>query len=130
MKGLYHNMRALVIFLLLLAALPALAIEDINQPDQKVDITEHLTKGRRAIVFFYSRSDKTANRIQVRLAQFDNEDDDWDILRVRLRKLNSPVAKQHGITQVPAFILYNEDGQVMSRGNEAFSTVLNMLESP
>ncbi len=121
-------MRALVLFLALLLVLPAGAWEDINQPDEKVDIAKHLNKGRRAMVFFYSRSDKTANRIMVRLAEFDQEDDDWDILRVRINRLGSPVTKQHGITQVPAFILYDEEGQVTARGNEAFSQVLNLIE--
>ena len=124
-----RNWVMLFLALFLVASLPALAWEDINKPDKRVDIQKHLREGRKSIVFFYSRSDKTANRIQVELADFDQKDDEWDIYRVRLKRLNSPVARQHGIKNVPAFILYDEHGQEMARGRAAFSTVLEMLEA-
>lgn len=124
-------MKNLLCIFLLVAALfaPALAIEDINKPGEPCNPRAHFVEGKKTMVFYYARWDKTANRLQVELADFDKTDDDWTILRVNVKNLNSKVAKQHGIKNVPVFELYDEKGQLMAQGTTAYSEVLKMLES-
>lgn len=118
-----------VALLLCMLLAPALALEDINEPGKKTSVKQHFEEGKKTMVFFYARWDKTANRLQVELDRFDQVDEEWKILRVRLKTLKDPVAGQYAISQVPAFLLYDEKGNLMAQGATAYSEVLKMLEA-
>ncbi len=117
-----------VLLLILVMLTPVFSVEDVNRPGETVKISKHFQEGQKTMVFYHARWDKTSNRLNVELIEFDKTDQDWIILRVHVKNLKDAVSREHGLKNVPAFKLYDEKGRLMAQGATAYSEVLNLLE--
>lgn len=116
--------------LLLTLGAPGWAFPFINKDGQRVDIASQLPKDQETVVFFHAPWSKTSSRYQVELSGWEKKQSKVAILGVQVKALDSPVAKQYKITEVPAFYVYNKKGELTHQGQDALNEVLKMMKEP
>lgn len=117
-----------VMFVVLLLSSSALAQQSpINRDGARVKIASHLVEDKTNIVFFHAPWSKTSSRYLVELGKKASSLDDVAIIRVDVGTLKSPVAKQYKLTSVPAFLIYDGDGELKMQGQEAQNEVVKLL---
>lgn len=112
----------------MLLALPALSVKDLNQSGERVDIRAHLVPEKINIVEFVTSWDRAAARLHVQLAEYEKKDPDVVVLRVQVKNLQSPVAKQYSLDRIPYYRIYDEKGELMAEGDAAFKEIIKRLE--
>lgn len=124
-------MRAIGAATLLLAlALPGQAFPFLNQDGKSVSVTDHLPAQKETVVFFHAPWSKTSSRYQVELNAWEKQQSKIAVLGVQVKALDSPVAKQYGVTEVPFFQIYNKKGELTHQGQSALSEVLKLMKEP
>ncbi|MFA5506237.1 MAG: hypothetical protein WC423_12455 [Vulcanimicrobiota bacterium] len=104
---------------------PGLAAPDLNEPGERVSLSKHLVADKVNVVFFYARWNKTSMRYKEKLEEWKG-DKDTVLHVVNVKALNSPVAKQFKLTEVPAFEIYDEEGRLKMKGQSALNEVVRM----
>jgi thiol-disulfide isomerase/thioredoxin len=117
-----HWMAILAVTLFSLAA-PSLA--DLGEPGARVDMSTHLVADKTNVVLFYAQWNKTSMRYKEKLEEW-KPDKDTALHFINLKSLKSPVAKQYKITSVPAFLIYDEEGQLKMKDQSALNEVVKM----
>lgn len=100
----------------------------INKDGQRVEIADHLPEEQATVVFFHAPWSKTSGRYQTELAAWEKKQSKVAILGVQVKSLNSAVAKQYSIKEVPSFYIYNEKGELTHQGQPALNEVLKMMK--
>lgn len=113
-----------------LLATPSLAFPFLNRDGATVNLSSHLPADQQSVVFFHAPWSKTSARYQVELAEWEKRQSKVAILGVQVKKLDSPVAKQYSITEVPAFLIYDKNGKLTHSGQAALSELLKMMKEP
>lgn len=122
--------RLLCLLLLGMLGLPGWAFPFINQDGQRVEITSRLPADQQTVVFFHAPWSKTSARYQVELTSWEKKQPRVAVLGVQVKNLDSPVARQYGIKEVPWFFIYNDKGELTHQGQEALNEVLKMMKEP
>ena len=120
----------LLILLLVLLTTPAVwAAPDLNTPGERVNISSHLVADKTNVVLFYARWNKTSMRYKEKLESW-KPDKDTVVHFVDVKAMTSPVAKQFKVTELPAFEIYDEKGNLKMQGQSALNEVVKrkMLE--
>lgn len=107
---------------------PTWAFPYINADGKKVEVAPNLEPRKPAVVFFHAPWSKTSSRYQVELESWEAKQTDYTVLGVQVKNLTSPVAKQYGVTSVPWFVIYDEEGQISSCGQPALQEVLKLMK--
>jgi hypothetical protein len=115
---------------LVTTSLPAQAFPFINKDGQRVEIAEKLPVGQDAVVFFHAPWSKTSGRYQAELSAWEKRQSKVAVLGVQVKSLESPVARQYSISEVPWFFVYNEKGELTHQGQAALAEVLKMMKQP
>lgn len=116
--------------LLLLLSSPGGAFPFINQDGKRVTVTDHLPVQQQTVVFFHAPWSKTSSRYQVELSSWEKRQTKTAILGVQVKALDSPVAKQYGVSEVPYFMIYNKKGELTHQGQSALGELLKMMKEP
>ncbi|MBM3463300.1 MAG: thioredoxin family protein [Armatimonadetes bacterium] len=105
-----------------------------DNPGQRVKITNFLAPGKTSVFAFVSDYCSDCTRLKPMLKQLTQQRSDVVVLKVNVNRpgvrvidYNSPVALQYGARDLPYFIIYNRDGALVSQGDAAYQTVMNML---
>jgi len=126
----------MMIFFLLggLAALPAQAgvVEgNRGKGGQPIDIKQFIKPGQTTIIDFYSQFCPPCMKLAPILASVAAKRPNTTVVKLDINRPNvqgidfdSPLSKQQGLTFVPFILIYNEQGQVQAKGQEAINKVL------
>ena len=124
--GLSGRVPMLLTFLLVLLVAPmALAAPDLNTPGERVNLSSHLVADKTNVVFFYARWNKTSMRYKEKLESW-KPDKDTVVHFVDVKAMTSPVAKQFKVSELPAFEIYDEEGNLKMKGQSALNEVVKM----
>lgn len=115
----------LILLLVLLTTSLAWAAPDLNTPGERVNISSHLVADKTNVVFFYARWNKTSMRYKEKLESW-KPDKDTVVHFVDVKAMTSPVAKQFKITELPAFEIYDDQGELKMKGQSALNEVVRM----
>lgn len=113
----------------LLFAMPASALPFLNKPGKRVDVVGNLPKDQPTIVFYHAPWSKTSARYFEDLSTLEKAQSQTAIVGVDIRSMDSAVAKQHSITEVPWFEIYNEKHELVKNGQAALQQILEMTKS-
>ncbi len=132
---------------LLLAALLSLAllssgawageIADANagHTGQALSVKSLLVKGKTTVIDFYSPYCPPCMRLAPIMARLAEKRPDLALVKVNINRLefvgidwSSPLAQQYQIRQVPYFMIFSPQGQLLSQGKDAVGTVQRWLQ--
>jgi thiol-disulfide isomerase/thioredoxin len=132
---------------LLLAALLSLAllssgawageIADANagHAGQALNVKSLLVKGKTTVIDFYSPYCPPCMRLAPIMAQLADKRPDLALVKVNINRMefvgidwSSPLAQQYQIRQVPYFMIFSPQGQLLSQGKDAVGTVQRWLQ--
>jgi thiol-disulfide isomerase/thioredoxin len=112
----------------------AAAGADVN-PGETLDIKSLLVKGKTTVIDFYSPFCPPCVRLAPLMAKLAKKRADLAIKKVDINRpgvngidWRSPVAQQYQIRQVPYFMIFNPQGQLVSQGSGATETVGGWLK--
>ena len=113
------------------------AVADANpgNPGQTLDVKSLLVKGKTTLIDFYSPFCPPCVRLAPIMAQLAEKRPDLAIKKVNINRpgvngidWRSPLAQQYQIRQVPYFMIFNPQGQLVAQGREAVETVGGWLQ--
>jgi thiol-disulfide isomerase/thioredoxin len=132
---------------LLLAALLSLAllssgawageIADANagHAGQALNVKSLLVKGKTTVIDFYSPYCPPCMRLAPIMARLAEKRPDLALVKVNINRMefvgidwSSPLAQQYQIRQVPYFMIFSPQGQLLSQGKDAVGTVQRWLQ--
>ncbi|MBI4863093.1 MAG: thioredoxin family protein [Candidatus Riflebacteria bacterium] len=100
----------------------------------RVNISDHVVRGKVTIFDFYSEYCPPCRRIAGPLEKLVNGNPKLLLRKVDLNRpgvkgidWRSPVARQYGISGVPYFIMFDEQGKVTHKGDEAMELLIKWL---
>ena len=106
-----------------------------NNPGETLDVKSVLVKGKTTVIDFYSPFCPPCVRLAPIMAKLANKRPDLAIKKVNINQpgvngidWRSPLAQQYQIRQVPFFMIFNPQGQLVSQGREATETVGGWLQ--
>lgn len=103
-------------------------IRDINRPGEAVDVESHLVPGKHNVVCFWATWCPWSQKAQPKLRKLCTERPEFVCRRVDIDNFESPVAGQYGITRVPAYRIYDGNGELVASGQEAFDRMKELFE--
>lgn len=112
-----------------LLALPASALPFVNKDGQRVELSSHLVAGKDTVVFFHAPWSKASGRYLAELTTWSQKQLDTAVIGVQVKALDSPVARQYQVTEVPFFLIYDGEGQLTHRGTGALSELLQRMKA-
>lgn len=132
---------------LLLAALLSLAllssgawageIADANagHAGQVLNVKSLLVKGKTTVIDFYSPYCPPCMRLAPIMARLAEKRPDLALVKVNINRMefvgidwSSPLAQQYQIRQVPYFMIFSPQGQLLSQGKDGVGTVQRWLQ--
>jgi thiol-disulfide isomerase/thioredoxin len=106
-----------------------------NNPGQTLDVKSLLVKGKTTLIDFYSPFCPPCVRLAPLMAKLAKKRPDLAIKKVKINRprvngidWRSPLAQQYQIRQVPFFMIFNPQGQLVAQGREAVETVGGWLQ--
>ena len=106
-----------------------------NNPGQTLEINTLLVKGKTTVIDFYSPFCPPCVRLAPIMAKLAKKRPDLAIIKVNINRpgvngidWRSPLAQQYQIRQVPFFMIFNPQGQLVAQGRDAFETVGRWLK--
>jgi thioredoxin 1 len=106
-----------------------------NDPGQTLEVKSLLVKGKTTLIDFYSPFCPPCVRLAPLMAKLAKKRPDLAIKKVNINRpgvngidWRSPLAQQYQIRQVPFFMIFNPQGQLVSQGREAVETVGGWLQ--
>ena len=118
-----RNFVMLLALAMLWVVVPATA--DLAEPGERVNLSAHLVEDKTNVVFFYAQWNKTSMRYKEKLESWQ-PDKDTVLHIINVKSLKSPVAKQFKIGSLPAFLIYDEEGQLKMKDQAALNEVVKM----
>jgi biopolymer transport protein ExbD len=107
-----------------------------GNPGSEVYIEEFIQGDQRSIFYFHSSFSPQCLKYAPWLDQLDKQRDDIVVFRIEVNRpgisvpdLNSPVAVQFGLKQVPYFVIYNANGEETHAGQDAVQWVQQVIKS-
>ena len=112
-----------------------LAEANHGNPGQALDVNSLIVKGKTTLIDFYSPFCPPCVRLAPIMAKLAKKRPDLAIKKVNINRpgvngidWRSPVAQQHQIRQVPFFMIFDPQGQLVAQGREAAETVGGWLK--
>ena len=108
------------------------AVPEANSgnPGQTLDVKSLLVKGKTTLIYFHSPFCPPCVRLAPLLAQLAAKRPDLAVKKVNINRpgiqgidWRSPLAQQYKIRQVPYFMIFNPQGQLVAQGREAVEPV-------
>ena len=106
-----------------------------NNPGQNLDVKSLLVKGKTTLIDFYSPFCPPCVRLAPLMAKLAKKRPDLAIKKVDINRKGvngidwrSPLAQQYQIRQVPYFMIFNPQGQLVAQGREATEKVGGWLQ--
>ncbi len=104
-------------------------------PARRSDVKSLLVKGKTTLIDFYSPYCPPCMRLAPIMAQLAEKRPDLALVKVNINRLevvgidwSSPLAQQYQIRQVPYFMIFSPQGQLLSQGQDAVGTVQRWLQ--
>jgi len=107
---------------------PLSALPELNKNGERVEVESRLVEGKVNVIFFHAPWSKTSSRYMVELDEWQKSQDETVVWQVNVPSLKSPAAKQYGLTNVPAFLIYNDKGELHKKGQSAQNEVIDMMK--
>ena len=113
------------------------AVPEANagNPGQTLDVKSLSVKGKTTLIDFYSPFCPPCVRLAPIMAQLAKKRPDLALKKVNINRpevkgidWRSPLAQQHQIRQVPYFMIFSPQGQLVAQGREAAETVERWLK--
>lgn len=102
---------------------------------ERVTLSEHLVKGKITIFDFTSEYCPPCRQIGPLLDELHRRRDDVAVVKVDINRPDikridwqSPVAQQFGLRSIPHFKIFDQNGHLVSEGQEAYDEVTRWLE--
>lgn len=102
---------------------------------EPVQLVDHLVEGEITVFDFTSPYCPPCRQIAPWLDRLHREREDLSVVKVNINRptkrgidWGSPVAQQYGLKSIPAFAVYDADGEVMAEGNQAKAVVIGWLQ--
>jgi thiol-disulfide isomerase/thioredoxin len=106
-----------------------------NNPGEALDVNSLLVKGKTTVIDFYSPFCPPCVKLAPIMAKLAKKRPDLAIKKVDINRKGvngidwrSPLAQQYQIRQVPYFMIFSPQGQLMAQGREASKTVERWLQ--
>jgi len=103
-------------------------------PGQEFDITSLVMKGKVTIIDFYSDYCPPCRQLAPMLKNLHENDNKYhvvslDVNRPKKRGIDwqSPLARQYGLQGLPYFMVYDEEGKLLAKDDEAYDMVAQAL---
>ena len=113
----------------------ALADANPDNPGQTLDVKSLLVKGKTTLIDFHSPFCPPCVQLAPIMAKLAEKRPDLAIKKVNINRpevngidWRSPLAQQYQIRQVPYFMIFNPQGQLVAQGREAVETVGGWLK--
>lgn len=97
---------------------------------EEVNLEDHLEAGKITVFDFSSQFCGPCMMLAPKVAELDEKRDDLVVKTVDINRpgqqgidWDSPVARQYGMTSIPAFVIYGPDGKKQAEGGEARAQV-------
>jgi len=126
---------AVVLYFVLGGNKPANEAMNSYLPGSEMVVEQYLQKGKFNILFFYSQKSKPCKKLLPMLKKLEKKRPDIVTARLDIDRegmteidLESPLAKQFQIDQVPFFLVYNQDGLRIQEGRPAAAMVFQLLK--
>ena len=113
------------------------AVPEANSgnPGQTLDVNSLLVKGKTTLIDFHSPFCPPCVRLAPLLAQLAAKRPDLAIKKVNINRpgvqgidWRSPLAQQYQVRQVPYFMVFGPQGQLVAQGRDAVEQVGRMLQ--
>jgi len=111
------------------------SIANSDNPGEELDISEYLTKGKINIVDFYSEYCPPCRRISPLLSKMDKKRDDVVVVKLDINRpgisgidWRSPLARQYGLNSIPHFKIFDEKGNKIAEGREAYQRAIVYIQ--
>ncbi|MBM4301121.1 MAG: thioredoxin family protein [Deltaproteobacteria bacterium] len=108
----------------------AVADASPGNPGQTLEVRSLLVKGKTTLIDFYSPYCPPCVQLAPLLAQLAKKRPDLAIKKANINRpgvngidWRSPLAQQYQIRQVPYFMIFNPQGQLVAQGRDAVETV-------
>lgn len=103
-----------------------------SNPGQPVDIKKFVKPGQTTIIDMYSKYCPPCEKLAPILASVAAKRPNTQVVKLDINRPNvkdsidfdSPLAKQQGLSFVPYILIFNEQGQLQYKGQEAINVVL------
>jgi thioredoxin 1 len=133
-KSLLHSLVLAALLALALVSSPAwagtLADANAGNPGQTLDVKSLVVKGKTTLIDFYSPFCPPCVQLAPIMARLAEKRPDLAIKKANINRpgvdgidWRSPLAQQYQIRQVPYFMIFNPQGQLVAQGREATETV-------
>jgi thiol-disulfide isomerase/thioredoxin len=112
-----------------------LAEANHGNPGEALDVNSLVVKGKTTLIDFYSPYCPPCVRMAPLLAKLAKKRSDLALKKVNINRpevngidWRSPLAQQYQLRQVPFFMIFNPQGQLVAQGREAIETVGGWLQ--
>lgn len=102
---------------------------------ERIELVDHLVEGEITVFDFTSPYCPPCRQISPWLDRLHRERDDLSVVKVNINRpekrgidWGSPVARQYGMQSIPAFIVYDAEGQIMAQGEQGKGVVIGWLQ--
>ena len=102
---------------------------------QTLGVKSLLVKGKTTVIDFYSPYCPPCMRLAPIMARLAEKRPDLALVKVNINRMefvgidwSSPLAQQYQIRQVPYFMIFSPQGQLLSQGKDAVGTVQRWLQ--
>ena len=117
------------------AGAEALADANRGNPGQPLDIKSLLVQGKTTLIDFYSPFCPPCVQLAPIMEKLAGKRPDLAIKKVNINRpqvkgidWQSPLAKQYQLRQVPYFMIFNPQGELVAQGRDAVEQVGRMLQ--
>ncbi len=84
---------------------------------ERVNINRHLVSGATTAFYFYADWCGSCKKVGPEAEEMVNKSDNFALRKIDISEKDSPIKDQYKIKSVPYFIVFDEDGKEISRGN-------------
>lgn len=102
----------------------------------EIEIADHLVDGQIVVIDFFSPYCETSMQIGPAVEALARHRDDIFLVKVNINRpevegidMESPVAQQHELDEIPHFLIYGPDGDLQAEGDEAQAMIIGWLEA-
>lgn len=101
---------------------------EIVSKGEAFDLQQHLATGKYTIFDYYADWCPPCRVLDPQLRQLAADRDDVAIRKVDIVDWTTDVVKQRGVTSLPHLELYDPQGNLVARGEEAYGAIEDLFE--
>ena len=101
---------------------------EVASNGEAFDLDQHLAIGKYTIFDYYADWCPPCRVLDPQLRQLAADREDVAVRKVDIVDWTSEVVRQRGITELPYLELYDPEGQLMAKGEEAYGLIEKLFE--